>query len=333
MPNQIKELLANLKNLSQVEKDLIKDEVLKEFTKITKTSNSNDFLSKNKQLYCNICYSKNIIKFGVQRNGNQRYFCRNCRKTFSISKQTTIYKSHNFLDTWLDFLRFMDLRISLRKKAEQIGIALPTAFYYRHKVMYAVKNIIENIKIDGDFYFDETYVKKSYKGKNEHYGVIEEKRGISDNLVSIFVAINDKNICICRRVGYGHVDTETLVNELKPYIVHKSTAIADKNKSYWNLGEKLNIKITLYDSKIEKEKLKPINIFCSELKSYLKPLKGVATKYLQDYLNWFCILKMVKTEALAIRLTEYLKFFIFSNDVLTYKDMKERADIITLEFK
>jgi transposase-like protein len=38
-------------------------------------------------LKCKYCGSNNINKDGIVNNGNQRYLCRDCKKTFTITKR------------------------------------------------------------------------------------------------------------------------------------------------------------------------------------------------------------------------------------------------------
>jgi transposase-like protein len=50
--------------------------------------------SKTSKIICPICLSKNIKKYGIQKNklqNYQRYYCNNCKKVFSLQEKNKTY--------------------------------------------------------------------------------------------------------------------------------------------------------------------------------------------------------------------------------------------------
>jgi len=51
-----------------------------------------------------------------------------------------------------------------------------------------------------------------------------------------------------------------------------------------------------------------VNNTASRLRSWMKPFNGVATKYLQNYLNWFMVLEKIKNDNERLRTFGVLAF-------------------------
>lgn len=82
---------------------------------------------------CPHCGSKEVNKFGFF-NGNQRYRCKECRKTFNLYTKTLLSWCH-YKDKWDSFIEAMGQDLSLRKAGNQIGVSYASLFYWRHKIM------------------------------------------------------------------------------------------------------------------------------------------------------------------------------------------------------
>lgn len=86
------------------------------------------------------------VHFGsisVKRNGKyrsrQRYLFKDCGKTFNDMTASPISVSH-YHHKWLHYLKLMLEGVSLPKIAEELGIHVATAFYCRHKILYALRS-------------------------------------------------------------------------------------------------------------------------------------------------------------------------------------------------
>lgn len=114
---------------------------------------------------CPHCETKGrIVKYGKHRNGDQRYICRECGKTFSPRTETIYARSKKNLATWKQFHKCMANHMTVRQTAEVCGINPNTAFIWRHKVLDAAVNH-ENTKVmKGVVEADETFFRTSYKG-------------------------------------------------------------------------------------------------------------------------------------------------------------------------
>ena len=74
------------------------------------------------------------------------------------------------------FIECMVKGLTLRKCAEKLGIALSTAFVWRHKVLAAMKRL-DLPDFEGILETDETYFLYSEKGSRRIQGRKPRKRG------------------------------------------------------------------------------------------------------------------------------------------------------------
>ena len=81
---------------------------------------------------CPHCESETICRFG-KYNGKQRYRCNSCNRTFTDFTNSPSYNSKKPLNLWIQYVKCMILSYFLRKSAKELGISVPTAFYWNIK--------------------------------------------------------------------------------------------------------------------------------------------------------------------------------------------------------
>ena len=87
---------------------------------------------------CPHCGSEHVVCHGTYRGGKQRYLCRNCKTTFNDLTNTPLSRT-KFPEKWSLFAECMLKGYSLRKSAEIIGVSYVSLFYWRHKLLEALK--------------------------------------------------------------------------------------------------------------------------------------------------------------------------------------------------
>jgi hypothetical protein len=95
-------------------------------------------------------------------------------------------------DEWITFVDCMFKGYSLRKSADIVGVTWVTLFYWRHKLLNALKQM-DFEHFDGIVEVDETYFSYSQKGQ----------RGITDrqlNLVNVAVNLSTEGLATNRYV-------------------------------------------------------------------------------------------------------------------------------------
>jgi transposase-like protein len=73
------------------------------------------------------------------------------------------YKSKHSKETWETYLEAFALRLPLRDAASRCGIALSTAFFWRHKILDALSNGKNGLLLSGQVQEDETYIQDNSK--------------------------------------------------------------------------------------------------------------------------------------------------------------------------
>ena len=93
----------------------------------------------------------------------------------------TIQKKN--IQLWQEYIELFSQGLSLRKIVEKLNnqISLPTAFYWRHKILKVLSNINDdgNNKLGGIVEADETFFEESQKGNKHIKGRKARKRGYS----------------------------------------------------------------------------------------------------------------------------------------------------------
>jgi len=103
---------------------------------------------------CPHCTSEHVVRFGKVK-GRQRYRCKSCLKTFTDTTNTVLYRTRKG-DEWITFVDCMFKGYSLRKSAEIVGVTWVTLFYWRHKLLSALKQM-DFDHFEGIVEVDETY--------------------------------------------------------------------------------------------------------------------------------------------------------------------------------
>ena len=244
--------------------------------------------------FCPHCHSIHIIRYGI-KNGKQRFFCKDCKKVFMPTTSNITFKSKHTLETWSNYVSSMLAGMSLRDAANVCGISHKTAFYWRHKVMGSLEEVLDGkLTLQDIVEADETFFPVSYKGnhkksknfamprKSRHRGSEIHKRGISTEQVCVSCMVDNHNNQQAEIAGLGRITTNQLLNLNK--VQNGAILITDKASAYKKYAEKFGIYLIQLKSGKEYKRgmysLGHINAFHSGLKRFLRPFNGVSTKHL-----------------------------------------------------
>ncbi len=98
----------------------------------------------------------------------QRYLCKACRRTFSPNTGTPAYRIRK-QEQWREMIELLAGSLPLRRVASRLGIALSTAFHWRHRAL-AVLSAQPREKLSGDVRVETFHVKYSEKGSRTTNG-------------------------------------------------------------------------------------------------------------------------------------------------------------------
>lgn len=312
-------------------------------TKVANEVKENRF-SKGK--VCPCCGHEHVSRNG-KFNGKQRYICKSCRRTFTDFTRSPQYNSKKDVKDWIMYAKCMINGYSIRKCAEKVGISVPTSFYWRHKILDAIRAYMGTGSVGGVIEIDEAFFRESFKGdhkksttftmprKAHKRGVKgsksnkdeKRKRGISKEQVCVLCAIDRVGNIITELICKGrlkHTDLERLFTDR---IEEESILCTDSHKSYIRFAK--NIGIELQQIKRGKHKegiyhIQHINSFHSKLKEWMYKFHGVATKYLANYMYWFKWLQFFNTEKDTVKSKHLLVQSHTSHSDTKIRDFKIR---------
>jgi len=289
--DEIRELLKNMSNEQRLE-------LIRLCNIENNKSKDNEYLNRlSNNHHCPYCVSNKICKNGSNHSKGvriQKFRCNNCHKNYTIKTNTIFYYTHKSIEIWQEYIELFSQGLSLRKIVEKMDkkINLKTAFYWRHKILKVLTKKDDNDKLGGIIEADETFFEESQKGARKVKGRQARKRGYSSYIgdkktkICVLTAIDRNKTSYVKPVGFGGLEKDDVIL-LQRHLVKDSVLITDGNRTYRNLN---NVKLkSLKFGKPENKvyHLNNINNFHSMLKKFMIRFNGVATKYLDYYVEYF----------------------------------------------
>ena len=163
----IKDALDIINKLTAAEQESLKTMLLS--PAFVKTLDIEEFVTKERfsnGRVCPLCGCIHVVRNGHRKDGTQRYICNDCGKSFVIATNSIISGTRKDLAVWEKYIDCMMNGLSICKTAAACGIHRNTAFIWRHKILDALQNLADEVKLDGIIEADETFFAISYKGNH-----------------------------------------------------------------------------------------------------------------------------------------------------------------------
>ncbi len=256
-----------------------------------------------KAITCPHC-SEHRIRANGKLKGVQRYVCNGCKKNFSETTGKFWYniKKKDKLNRYLYCLLS---GYSIRKSAKETGISIQTSFDWRHKLLTSFSSISVE-EFQGIVESDDLFFAYSEKG-NRHLDRKPKKRGEKAGKAGI----NDEKVAVvatCDRSGNkdfkvatrGRISKKDLDKILKGKLDKADVLCSDSHRSYGAFAKANTITHKKFNASkgqrtVDKiYHVQNVNNLDMRLRKFMKTFNGVATKYLQNYLNWFLMLEKIK---------------------------------------
>lgn len=323
---QIKHLFEKLKTDEQI---LILEE-------LHKVNNSNNETHKEETVEsCPYCSSGLLSKNG-HRGVQQRYKCKTCHKTFT-SISGSCFHGIKKRDKFEEYSTLMfDQNYTLQTMAKKIDISIQTSFDWRHKILSSLNT--EHKEFNGITEIDDVWFLYSQKGrKGLKYS---RKRGGSkrkgDNKFQVKMLITadrqtTKDFSVTK---IGRISKSDLERKVGGRFNNSCTLVSDKHRSISAFAKSehiphVNFKASEHTAGGEFH-VQTVNNLASRVKAIVNhQFRGVSTKYLQNYSNWFAMNeKMKSVENKNLKLEEELgqnkkAWGVFTNIEGYYKDFIE----------
>ena len=293
LPDEIEEAIKKLKDALEV-------------IKCKKNTNSKIVDKEKEIIICPHCQSHCCIKNGHDKNGVQTFKCKDCSKKFSSCTNTFLSRTKLTYEQLTIFFECMNDKLSIIKTAAKMGVNKNTVFLLRHKVLDCISETRAKIKLKGKVEADETYESINLKGtkpsnmprfSKPRSSKDGSKRGISNHQVCIASAIDEFDNCFLEIVGTGPITSKQVVDVFTNKSDDIDCFITDCKSSYEKFAKKnkLNLEQVKSGTYVNQNGYNPANVnsLHSELSTFLSDFRGVSTKHLQHYLDWFCFKKII----------------------------------------
>ncbi len=283
--------------------------------------------------YCIYCKSYNIIKHGKYKHLH-RYKCKNCKRTFIPTTGTTIH----YLNKRVKFLEYFSVvsklgKLTIKELREKLGICTQTAFDWRHKLFTTYSH--EFRQVDEMIYLKHIEKNFSQKGRKiQAYNMNLKRKAGKTN----FVSYGNTSYIYSKTVKIGNYDERDLDRVLERSFNKNAQIIYSMNENFTKFIENNGIKKaicmnekSIYGNEVKKvfydDKTKELN------KTITFKFRGVATKYLQLYLNFFSSFLSEKTNyELSKLICNNLVWFKFVQMEKIYEKLLRKVSKINEQF-
>lgn len=329
----IKDLLKDLDPVTIIE---FKNYINENLTKLCSTKNSNSKIIskfKSNKNYCSKCGCL-LYKNGKTKNEIQKYICSGCKSTSSETTDTIICHSKLSFEVWSDVIDNLLNGFSLRRIAEENNISLLTSFRLRHKVLLALKSFVDNVKLSGRIQSDEKYFAINLKGtKPVNMPRYSKKRtstsspycGLSHHKICVVSCIDENDNLFLKIVGLGRCTTKMLNDSLGTKLYNAISVNADSASAYQEFCKKYNLKLNAIPSGFHSDgvfNISEINGIHSQLETWLNKFRGVSIRHLQEYLDWFVYVFMMKKRFMLNKIkTESYSNLLINDNYIKSKDI------------
>jgi len=241
---------------------------------------------------CPRCRCEYVTKAGVH-NGRQVYKCKSCKYQFRETAKSLVYHLHKY-PLILDYLKCMLEGKSLRACAREVGISLPTSFRWRHKILSAIQGLEGGINFSGITEADELLMQYSEKGRR--YKSPEEKEQAMKTVhpnVAVLVMTDREGNLLFKYTGENKVQNSQIKEELKRRVSENNLICFKPNDEFKQAVMESPSKKVIVRRKTKGLAIYSVNVAEKKITNFLvwmMRFRGVATKYLQNYLMWFVVM-------------------------------------------
>jgi transposase-like protein len=243
---------------------------------------------------CPHCASQNLALWG-QASGLPRYRCGVCRRTFNALTGTAMANLRK-KELWADQAEALETGESLVAAAQRCGVAVTTAFRWRHRFL-AASTHDKPEKLTGIVEADETFILESFKGRRSglprparERGGKAAKRGLSAEQIPVLVA-RDRSGATTDAI-LPKLSKAAVTAALGGVVTTANQLCCDGGKAIVGFARKGQIPCHILPApggprpEAPNLHINNVNGYHGRLKEWLRPFHGVATKYLDHYLGW-----------------------------------------------
>jgi len=247
---------------------------------------------------CPRCGNERCYRHGFA-NDLQRYRCCACGRTFNDLTGTPLARLR-LKANWLAYSQVLLDSLPVRKAADRVGVHRSTAFRWRHRFLHWAK-LDRPGSLNGIVEADETFLLESQKGSRtldrppRHRGGHAAKRGISSEFECILIARDREGRTVDAVTGRGALTAAQLERDLLPSLNRQALLVSDGHPAYRAFARKHRIAHEAVNlrARVRVRRLgslaihvQNVNAYHQRFKAWLQGFRGVASRYLPNYLGW-----------------------------------------------
>lgn len=226
---------------------------------------------------CPYCHGHHIKRNGWE-HGRQRWFCNDCRKSFS-SRTGTILNSSKLKHAQIRrIVSMLSDGVLFHQVAHQVNVSVQTVCLWKRKLQALTKSQ-EKTVLSGKIWADHAYIRVPAKERSK-----ERKRGLSNNMRQIALAIDDKGGILAVLGGKGSASASEAEKAFAGHIAGGSLVCHDEGcfgNAFTGSGEiAVNSK-----SKEAHRLLNPVNSLCFRVKRMFQVHLRIHPENIQKYLD------------------------------------------------
>ena len=242
---------------------------------------------------CPHCKSKLFVRNG-KRGADQKYKCKTCCKVFTSKTGTSLHRLQKPEKFELYRSLMQESYYPIKQIAKKVGISIQTAFDWRHKILSGTIN--EDKSFEGVTEIDDVwflYSQKGRKGLDYSRKRGGSKRAGDNGFQAKLLITTDRNRTTDMSLArIGRLRKADIERKVSGRFAGSCELVSDKHRSIAAFAKSENLKHISFKASEHtaggEYHVQNINNMASGLKAIINgTLKGVSTKYLQNYANWY----------------------------------------------
>jgi transposase-like protein len=230
--------------------------------------------------------------------GLQRYRCLGCGRTYNALSGSPLARLKR-RNLWLKYAFALATQMTVREAAAYCKVAKNTSLHWRHRFTDALA-VSQADCVSGIVEVDEIFFRENRKGARRldrpalQRGTPAVRAGQKRRLSAVLVVRDRSRATVVQRLATH--SKEEIHKVLKTVVAKDALLCTDGFGYYQTFSQELGIMHwRLVGRRRERVKhgafhIQNVNAFASNLKTWMRKFRGVATKHLQKYLNWRCFL-------------------------------------------
>lgn len=309
--------------------------VINDLIQYLESNSGSGSVDSDAHISCPHCQSFSIRCNGFSKLKRQKYLCKSCNKNFSESTHRIFWWIKK-KDTLIKYLYGLLHGFTVRQCAEKYGISIQTSFNWRHKLLSCIAEMPTG-RFNGILELNQISFKYSTKGakamKNVALNINDQlnlnRKDLINKPVSVLAAKDRSGNELLKVVKMGKLNDSDYQVELLEQVKDVLIICKDFGKMSQEMILKQSkgfaLKNTYFSKKIREEalNLKRVKLMKMEVMDFIRRRRGVATKYLQNYLDWYLLLNRIKNRLDRLRLLESLVFNA-KMGLLAYKEIENK---------